>query len=245
MPVKYIVISLVAVVLSFIGGFLIANAFNRAEIESMRRENDGYKNAANVAANQSENAALSAEAIKEKVDEADSNPDNTDFQRNLGLALYRYASAQQDLALLEDSIRLLERARIAKSNDQDVLIALGNANFDIAYFGKANERYVVARRLYDEGVSLSPENPDLLTDRGLTYFLSEPADYSAAEREFAAALAIAPNNERTLQLAIEANWQLGQMQRATELLERLKETNPQNPAIPDLSTRLLRPPPTP
>ena len=68
MPVKYLVISLVAVALSFIGGFLIANALNRAEIEAMRRENDGLKNAANSAAD-SPDAALSVEAIREKLDE--------------------------------------------------------------------------------------------------------------------------------------------------------------------------------
>ena len=244
MPAKYIAISLIAVVLSFIGGFLVANAFNRSEIEAMRRENDGLKNAANTAANQSESSALSAEAIKEKLDEADANPGNIEFQRNLGQALYRYASAQQDVALLEDSIRLLERARDAKTDDRDVLIALGNAHFDVGYFGKANDRFATARRLYDEALKLDPDNADLLTDRGLTYFLTDPADYAAAEREFAAALLIAPKNERTLQLAIEANWQLGRTAEAAALLERLKETNPQNSAIPDLSSRLLKPPPT-
>jgi hypothetical protein len=42
MPVKFIAISLIAVVLSFIGGFLIANAFNRSEIEddAARRSTD-------------------------------------------------------------------------------------------------------------------------------------------------------------------------------------------------------------
>ena len=243
MPVKYLVISLVAVALSFIGGFLIANALNRAEIEAMRRENDGLKNAANSAAD-SPDAALSVEAIREKLDEADSNPGNIEFQRNLGLALYKYASSQQNVELLADSIRLLERVRSARPDDRDVLVALGNANFDIGYFGKQNERFITARGIYDEALKTTPRDADILTDRGLTYFLFDPPDYAAAEREFAAALAAAPTNPRTLRLAIEANWQLGRSAEAADLLERFKQVDPQNPAIPELSTRLLTPPPT-
>jgi tetratricopeptide (TPR) repeat protein len=239
---KYIAISLIAVVLSFIGGFLIANAFNRSEIETMRREIDGLKNSPNPAG-RPEDSTLSTEAIREKLEEADANPGNVEFQRNLGLALYRYASTQQDAALLEDSIRLLQRARDAKPDDRDVLIAIGNAHFDIGYFTKSNDRFPAARELYDEALKLDPSNADLLTDRGLTYFLPEPPDYASAERGFNAALQAAPKNERSLQLAIEANWQLGRTEMASELLERLKEVNPKNPAIPDLATRLLQPPP--
>ena len=244
MPVKYLVISLVAVALSFIGGFLIANALNRAEIEAMRRENDGLKNASNSAAAGSPDAALSAEAIREKLAEADSNPGNIEFQRNLGLALYKYASSQQNVELLADSIRLLERARSASPDDRDVLVALGNANFDIGYFGKENDRFVTARRIYDEALKAAPKDADVLTDRGLTYFLFDPPDYAAAEKEFAAALDAAPANQRTLRLAIEANWQLGRTAEAAQLLERFKQVAPQDPAIPELSTRLLTPPPT-
>jgi hypothetical protein len=58
-----------------------------------------------------ENSTLSTEAIREKLDEADANPGNIEFQTKPGPGALSLCIAQQDVALLDDSIRLLERAR--------------------------------------------------------------------------------------------------------------------------------------
>ena len=93
-------LSIIAVVVGFLSGFLLANALNRNELSSLRAENERLAKSTNQTSQSASELFLSDEEIREKIAEADQNPKNFAFQKNLGLALYRYAAMKQDAELL-------------------------------------------------------------------------------------------------------------------------------------------------
>ncbi len=129
MDKKIFWISMAAVVVSFFGGFLLANALNRSELNTLRAEIERLKTSPNASSQNNSELSLSEEEIRRKIAEADKNPDNSNFQKNLGLALYRYAAMKQDADLLSEVTRLLTRANQKDKQDYDVLITLGNTYF--------------------------------------------------------------------------------------------------------------------
>ncbi len=97
---KSYLITIIAVLVSFAVGFLLANALNRDELDAVRLENNRLKTSeANNTQNTTE-LTLTNDEIQTKIADADANPGNFTFQKNLGLALYRYGSMKKDSALI-------------------------------------------------------------------------------------------------------------------------------------------------
>ena len=190
-------ISLVAVIISFFGGFLLANALNRNELNTIRAEIERLKNSS---PQDKSEVSLSDEEIRQKIAEADKNPENFNFQKNLGLALYRYATMKQDAQLLAEVARLLTRANQKDEKDYEVLITLGNCYFDIGYIKKNNENLTKAREFYQKALTQKPNDVDVRTDLGLTYFLVNPPETDKALAEFQKSLQTNPKHEKTLQV---------------------------------------------
>ena len=90
-------------------GTLLANSINRREMNNLRGENERLR----VDNSNSSGNELSNDEIDAKIAEADKDPNNLQYQKNLGTALYQYATMKQDAELLQKSIRLLERAAIS------------------------------------------------------------------------------------------------------------------------------------
>src|SRR5580765_4295428 len=108
---------IIAALAGFIGGFLLANSINRSEMAALRA--NGTQPAAsnsNISQAQDETELTPGE-IRGKIAEADKNPTNFAFQKNLGVALYRYAAMKQDDNLLSEATRILDRAY--SLNDRD------------------------------------------------------------------------------------------------------------------------------
>lgn len=186
---------------------------------------------------------LSAEEIKARIAEADGNPGNVKFNRDLAIALYRYGAVKKDVPILSESIRLLGRVQTSDQKDIDVQVTLGHAHFDIATFGKEPARFKTARDIYTKVLELKPRDADVITDIALTHFLEEPPNLNAAAAEFQKALAISPKNERALQFYIQTLWQAGKGNEAAKGLANLKEVNSSNPAIRELESMLTQTPP--
>lgn len=228
-------ISLVAVIISFFGGFLLANALNRNELNTIRAEIERLKNS--TPQDKSE-VSLSDEEIRQKIAEADKNPENFNFQKNLGLALYRYATMKQDAQLLAEIARLLTRANQQDAKDYEVLITLGNCYFDIGYIKKDNENLTKAREFYQKALSQKPNDVDVRTDLGLTYFLVNPPETDKALAEFQKSLQIDPKHEKTLQVTAQALLSQKKVAEAANYLTRLREVNPENQFLPELESQL-------
>jgi tetratricopeptide (TPR) repeat protein len=228
-------ISILAVIISFIGGFLLANALNRAEMDALRAENGRLKTSPAPTGSETD---LSADEIKQRIAEADKNPDNFSFQKNLGLALYRYAAMKQDSALLGDTSRILERAHNLNPKDYEILVALGNLHFDIGYFNKDNRQFQKAREFYENALSQRPADVDVRTDYGLTYFLENPPQNEKAIAEFQKSLAENPKHEKTLQFLTQAFLKTGKKTEAENTLAELKKINPNAPTLAEVETQI-------
>ena len=224
-----------AVIISFFGGFLLANALNRNELNTIRAEIERLKNS--IPQDKSE-VSLSDEEIRQKIAEADKNPENFNFQKNLGLALYRYATMKQDAQLLAEIARLLTRANQQDAKDYEVLITLGNCYFDIGYIKKDNENLTKAREFYQKALSQKPNDVDVRTDLGLTYFLVNPPETDKALAEFQKSLQTNPKHEKTLQVTAQALLSQKKVAEAANYLTRLREVNPENQFLPELESQL-------
>lgn len=228
---------MIAVGLSFAGGFMLANSLNRSELNRLQAENESLKKGAPASGEGDENT-LSDEEIRQRIAEADKNPENIEFQKNLGLALYQYAAMKRDVELLKEVSRLLKRAFEAKNEDEEVLTGLGNISFDIGYFNKDNEKLVEARKYYQQILSKNPENVEIRTFYGLTFFLTDPPEPEKAVIEFEKSLKTDPRNEKTLQAMTEVLISQNKKKEAEAFLDKLAGVNPNNSFLPELRKRL-------
>lgn len=231
-------ISLIAVLISFLGGFLLANAFNKNELEKLRGDLEKFKNQETAQSQVTSEITLSDEELRDKIAEADRQPTNIQAQRSLGLALYRYALIKQDAALLTDVARLLARSFEKDSNDFEVTTALGNAYFDIGYFKKEDENFQKAREFYALALKQKPNDADVRTDLGLTYFLLNQPENEKAIAEFQKSLQINPQNEKTLQVISQALLAENKFEEAEKYIAKLGEVNGNNSGLSDLKSRL-------
>lgn len=235
---KVLWLSIAAVVVSFVGGFLLANSLNRTELNNLRGDNERLKTSQNEPNQTPGGLALSDEEIREKIAEADRSPNNFAFQKNLGLALYRYAAMKQDAELLAEVGRLLSRAYEIDKNDFDVTTTLGNIYFDIGYFKKDNEQFQKARDFYSMALRQKPNDVDVRTDLGLTYFLTTPPENEKAVGEFQKSLQINPKHEKTLQVLTQTLLSQNNTVEAEKYLAKLKEVNSSNQFLNELESRL-------
>lgn len=238
MKTKVLLLTIAAIAASFVCGFLLANALNRNELNSLRAENEGLKNnQSSFPKNESENT-LSDNEIRQKIADADGHPNDFTFQKGLGLAMYRYAAVKQDTELFEQVARLLERANKLNPQDYDVTVALGNLNFDVGYYKKDNQRFQIARDLYKTVLEQKPNDTDVRTDLGLTYFLIDPPETEKAIVEFQKSLAINAKHEKSLQVLTQALLSLDKTTEAQKYLDLLKEVNQNNAFLPELASQI-------
>lgn len=222
---------MIAGIVCFVAGFSFANYLNRSELSGLRGENERLKTS------QSSDPAqvnLSDEEIDAKLAEANQNSSNFAFQKSLGLGLYRYGAIKQDKAIIEKALPVLIRAYGLDAADYDVIVGLGNTYYDIGYFGKDNASFERSREFYNKALAKRPDDKEVRTDLGLTYFLQEPPDYTTAIVEFEKSLAIDPKHEKTLAFAALA--MKNQNKDAGKYSNVLRTINPNNPTLREIET---------
>ena len=230
-----------SLIVGFIGGFVLANKLNGTEIAELRAQTS-QRPAANSNTAQSatpgSQPTLTAEELREKIAEADRNSGNFIFQKDLGIALYRYAAMQQDEQMLTEAARILERADSLKPRDFDVLVALGNAHFDIGFYKEDAASFQTARDVYTRALEIRPNDPDVQTDVGISYFIQQPPALDRAAAQLKKVTDANPNHGRSLQFLVQTYIKQNKLPDAEKALARLKSIEPSNPAITDLSTKL-------
>lgn len=227
--------------ISLAGGLLIGLTVGFISANYLSRQQVGGVSAGLPTPGQNQSASteftLTSEEISAKVKQADAAPGDLAFQRNLGLALYAYGASREDAALIGEAVRLLSRVETADRSDREVLIALGNCYFDIAYFRRDHSSFETSRKYYENALRLGPNDPNILVDLGLTFALIDPPDLRKATEFYDRALSADPRHERTLQMMTDAQIRLGQTPKAIETLLRLREVNPANPMIREFSAK--------
>jgi len=230
----------VAAVGGFIAGFWLANSINRSAIAvPTALPTQSVTTSANSAATPANpDADLTEDEIRAKIAEADKNPTNLSFQKDLGVSLYRYAAMKQDPSLLVDAVRILERANSINNKDFDVLVALGNAHFDIGFYKRDAASFQTARETYAKALAIKPGDPYVMTTLGLTFFLQNPPEYAKAETELRKVSDANPQHERCLQFLVQALIKQNKQADAEKAFAKLKSLNANNPAIPDLTSMI-------
>lgn len=232
-----ILIAAIALLAGFIGGFLLANNMNRAEMTALRSGTSRPAGNANTAT-QANNDTLSPEEIRAKVAEADASPDNFAFQKSLGIALYRYGAMKQDLGVLEQAVRILARANALDAKDFEVLVALGHAHFDVGFAKRDQKGFETAREIYQKALAIRPEDPDVRADLGISYFVQPTPDLEKAAAELKKVADANPRHDRSMQFLVEIYVKQGKVADAERVLAKLREINPSNPAITDLTSMI-------
>lgn len=229
---------IVAAIGGFVVGFWLANSINRSAINSAGAQT-GRTEPVNASASQGrDEPELSSEEIRAKITEADKNPANFAFQKDLGGALYRYAAMKQDTVLLAEAARILERASSINAKDFDVLVSLGNTYFDIGFYKKDAASFQRARDVYSKALEVKPGDADVMTDFGLTYFLQEPPAYDKAVTALTRVSDANPDHERSLQFLVQIYVKLGKLTDAERALARIKALNPSNASIAELTSQI-------
>lgn len=222
----------------FIAGFWLANSLNRSAGNSTTVAPVQWSNTNSNTSQATNETDLTIDELQAKIAEADKNPTNFSFQKDLGIALYRYAAMKQDPTLLNEAVRILERGDSLNSKDFDVLVALGNAHFDIGFYKRSAVSFQTARDVYTRALAIRPDDPDVKTDFGLTYFLQEPPAYDKAVAELTKVSTANPRHERSLQFLVQTFVKQGKLEDADKSLAKIKAINPSNPAIAELTTQI-------
>ena len=236
--VLYVIASLL---LGFIGGFLLANSMNRSEINALRTQpaQTAPANSAGSATQANDNEpSLSDAEINAKIADADKNPTNFDYQKNLGSALYKYASMKNLPALLPDVVRILERADSLNNKDFDVIVALGNAHFDVGFANKNGAEFQKARDAYARALSIKPDDADVQTDNAISWYVQPSPDYAKAAAALEKVSAANPKHTRSMQFLAQSYIKLGRTADAQKVVDKIKAVDPTDSALPELTNEL-------
>jgi tetratricopeptide (TPR) repeat protein len=233
-----ILLAIVTLLVGFIGGFFLANSINRSEINSMRTQTSTISSTP-TAANSAE-PKLSAEEIRAKVEEADRNPTNFQFQKDLGIGLYRYGASEQDVGILSEAARLLARANSLDGKDVDVLTHLGHAYFDLGFARKDMASFEKARELYVKIIALKPEDADIRTDLGISYYVQPEPDYAKAAVELQKVIDANPRHDRSMQFLAQVYIEQGKLEDAEKLVAKIRGINPSSKSVQDLTAQIER-----
>lgn len=232
-----VLIAAIALLAGFIGGFLLANSMNRAEMNALRSSAPLTTSNSNTTT-QPGAETLSPEEIRAKIAEADNNPNNFGFQKNLGVGLYRYGAMKQDLDVLEQSVRILTRASALDPKDFDVLVSLGHAHFDVGYAKRDLKQFETARETYNKALAIRPNDPDVRADLGISYFVQPVPDLAKAAAELQKVAEADPRHDRSMQFLVEIYVKQNKLAEAEATLAKIKQINSANPAIPDLTSMI-------
>ena len=238
MNAKMFWLSIIAVIISFIGGFYLANTLNGNELMTLRGENERLKKSETDQPQNDSELSLTDEELRQKIAEADKNPTNFAFQRNLGLALFSYGAMKQDVNLITESARILQRAFNNNPKDYDVIVTIGNAFYDIASIKRDNAGYLKSREYYLKALEQKADDAGVRADYGSTFLFAEPVDLEKAISELQKSLQFDPKNERGLKFMTQALLKQNKKEEAEKYFGRLKEINPKTPDINELNKQI-------
>lgn len=155
--------------------------------------------------------------VTEALERAKNQPESFEAQMTAGDLYYQ-------IQRFADAAKFYEKANTLKPGEVEPMIKLGNANFDA-------EQYETAEKWYLEALKKTPNDTNVRTDLGLTYYLRTPRDTDRAIEEFKNVLDAEPDKEITLQNLALAYRESGDAQSFQTTLEKLRKINPNNPIL--------------
>ena len=213
--------AVIGLLLGLIVGFAGANYLNRVGGAPVQAQNGPVNPGGQTAPLQPGGGGAAAiPQVAAALDKAKNEPDNFDAQKQAGMMYYRIQN-------LDQAQRYLEQANRINPEDYETKVTLGNINFDA---GKYDE----AEKLYTAALTQKPDDVNVRTDLGLSFFFRQPRDTDRAISEYRKALQYDPKHELTLQNLCAALKEKGDKEALAEAVKKLEEVNPKNEALAKL-----------
>ncbi len=230
MSLQNILYGVIGLLVGLIVGFMFANSMNRS-VAVTAQSSSALPGAANPGlppnhppvGNTSEGMSGSGAMpdITAAIDKARQQPQ--DFEAQMTAADLYY-----QIQRFDEAAKFYEAAAKVKPKEVEPMIKAGDANFEAG-------KYEVAEVWYTKALEHDPKNLAVRTDLGLTFYLRSPRDLDRAIKEYKAVLAIKPDHEITLQNLALAYRERGDQAEFKATTEQLRKTNPDNPALKNLT----------
>jgi tetratricopeptide (TPR) repeat protein len=222
-----ILFGIVGLLLGLIIGFLFTNSINQrmaatGSITAPVTQNANTLPAGHPDIGSSKGAPAGGvqPEVQAAIDDARKQPDNFDAQ-------VKAADLYNQIERFDGAIEFLKRANQLKPDNYEVVVHLGNANFDSDHYQEAEKWYMAA-------LAKKPDDINVRTDLGLTFIFREPPNYDRAIQEFQRSLETDPNHIQTLQNLTVAYTKKGDAAKANATLAKLAGVDASNEAIPKL-----------
>ena len=239
-------------VVGFLAGFFVTNGINRAEQERLSAEvaqlraSGAGGGVANAQAGPRQTPpegdgtlpTLTDEQLSNAVKQADASPSDAELQNKVGQALYFYAWEKGNAQILPEVARILKRAHALDPKNYRTTVLAGDAHFLIASRGDDTAPLAEARKFYEAALELKPDDAQVRTNLGRTYFFDKPSDPRRAIQEYRRALQSDPKQEVSLQSLAAALIETGGFEEAGRRLDELEKLNPSNSDLASLRAQL-------
>lgn len=240
-------------VAGFLAGFFLADNIYKGEHRKLSAEVASLRAGAGKAAGQSGGQqqqqqsptsgdgsfpTLTDEQLGNAVKQADASPSDVEVQNRVGQALYFYAWEKGNAQILPDVARILKRAHTLDPKNYRTVVLAGDAHFLIASSGGDTKPLAEARKFYEAALAMQPEDAQVRTNLGRTYFFDKPSDPQRAMREYRRALQSDPKQEMSVQSLAAALIETGDFDEAARRLEELEKLNPANADLANLRAQL-------
>ena len=217
MTKENILFTIIGALIGLIGGFFITNSLNQGIAVP-----GGGTGAAQTGSLPAGHPAVpggngSAPEVQAAIDTAKQNPN--DFEAQMKAAELYY-----QIQRFDGAVEFLKKANALQPDNQEVIVNLGNANFD-------GEHYDEAEKWYTAALSKKPDNLDVRTDFGLTFVFRSKPDYDRAVAEFKKVLEADPAHIQALQNLAVAYTKKSDSGNASATLAKLELADPTNSSL--------------
>jgi tetratricopeptide (TPR) repeat protein len=241
-----ILYALAGLVAGCVIGFFFASSIDRKELEELRGQvarggaaGQQKGETPKPTANDQAASMPTDEEMRALIAKADASPQDAEYQRKVGQGIYMYALSTGKPALLPEAVRLLKRAHEADPANYETTVLVGNSLFALGQAADAS-KYGEARVYYNKALASKPEDTNVHTLLGMTYYFGQPSDPERAIKEYRRSLAAEPRHEMALQSLASALITTGAIDEAQKRIEELQKVNAENAAIPNLRAQLAQ-----
>lgn len=217
---------IIGLIVGLILGFMFANSVNRSTSTSAEAGPPALTSGSNPAlppnhppiSDSEETSQTGAlPEVTAAIEKARRSPGDFEAQMTAGDLYYQ-------IQRFEGAIEFYEKASKLQPDADEPLIKLGNTYFD-------SEEYENAARSYGAILKRTPNDVNVRTDLGLTFYLRTPRDIDRAIKEYTTSLDIKPDHEVTLQNLAIAYDEKGDAPNLQKTLDKLSQVNPNNPTL--------------
>jgi tetratricopeptide (TPR) repeat protein len=146
-------------------------------------------------------------------------------------ALLRLAGLFSQVGMWDQADPLYARAIESQPEDTELVIRMAHLYHD-------SGRFEGAIGYYQKALELQPDDPNLITDMGTCF--KQIGQFDEAITQFEKAQSIDPTHWQSLfNIAVVRGFDLGEVERAVEVVDRLEKMKPDAPGVSDLREALL------